>query len=153
MIFGYLLQAQEKPALLWHEGQWVEPRGTTPTTHIFKPSIGQLPNGVDLSDSVENEHFCLQLLAAFGLPVAKSQICLFEDVKVLVVERFDRLLGAQGRLLRLPQEDCCQALGVPPHLKYQSDGGPRIAEIISLLLRSDRPLADQDMFFKVVVLF
>lgn len=145
--------AQEKTALLWHEGRWMEPHGTTPTTHIFKPAIGQLPNGVDLTDSVENEHFCLQLMAGFGLPVAQSHICRFEEIKVLVVERFDRLRSKQGRLLRLPQEDCCQALSVPPHLKYQSDGGPGIAEIIALLQRSDQPLADQDLFFKAVVLF
>ena len=24
--------AQEKTALLWHEGRWLEPRGTTPTS-------------------------------------------------------------------------------------------------------------------------
>ncbi len=145
--------AQEKTALLWHEGQWLEPAGTTPTTHIFKPAIGQLPNGMDLSHSVENEHFCLTLLGGFGLPVAQSRISIFEDVKVLVVDRFDRLQARDGRLLRLPQEDCCQALGVPPHAKYQSDGGPGIAEITSLLRASDHAQRDQDIFFKAVVLF
>lgn len=145
--------AQEKTALLWHEGQWVEPAGTTPTTHIFKPVIGQLPNGMDLRDSVENEHFCLTLLGEFGLPVARSRIMAFEDVKVLVVDRFDRLQARDGRLLRLPQEDCCQALGVPPHRKYQSDGGPGIAEITTLLRASDHARRDQDIFFKAVVLF
>lgn len=145
--------AQEKTALLWRDGAWMEPMGTTPTTHILKPAIGRLPNGVDLTDSVENEHFCLTLLAAFGLPVARSRIAAFEEVKVLIVERFDRLQARDGRLLRLPQEDCCQALGVPSLRKYQSDGGPGIAEICGLLRGSDRPGADQDAFFKTVVLF
>lgn len=51
--------AQEKTALLYHDGQWKKPIGTTPTTHILKPRIGALPNGIDLSDSVENEYYCL----------------------------------------------------------------------------------------------
>jgi serine/threonine-protein kinase HipA len=50
--------AQEKTALLYRDGQWYKPRATTATTHIFKPSIGRLPNGVDLTNSVENEYFC-----------------------------------------------------------------------------------------------
>ena len=129
--------AQEKTALLFHEGQWIEPTGTTPTTHILKPAIGTLPNGMDLTDSVENEHFCLRLMAAFGLPVARTEIATFADTKALVIERFDRLRARDGRLIRLPQEDCCQALSVPPTRKYQSEGGPGIVEICGLLQGSD----------------
>ena len=66
--------AQEKTALLHYEGRWLKPIGTTPTTHIFKPQIGQLPNGIDLSNSVENEFYCLQLMKAFGLPVNEARI-------------------------------------------------------------------------------
>ncbi|MBL1438223.1 MAG: type II toxin-antitoxin system HipA family toxin [Rhodobacteraceae bacterium] len=145
--------AQEKTALLWHEGQWIEPTGTTPTTHIIKPAIGQLPNGMDLTDSVENEYFCLRLLQAFGLPVAHTEIAQFGDIKALVVERFDRIWAKDGRLVRLPQEDCCQALSIPPALKYQSDGGPGIVEISQLLRRSDEPMQDQKAFFKANILF
>lgn len=145
--------AQDKTALLYAEGQWLEPHGTTPTTHIFKPAIGPMGGGMDLRDSVENEHFCLALLGAFGLPVAQSRIAQFEEIRVLIVERFDRRFAKDGRLLRLPQEDCCQALGVPPERKYQSDGGPGIGEIATLLRGSDQPQRDQDTFFKAVVLF
>lgn len=63
--------AQEKTALLRKDGQWIEPTGTTPTTHIIKPQIGRLPNGMDLSDSVENEYFCLKLMEAFGLRMSR----------------------------------------------------------------------------------
>jgi len=56
--------AQEKTALLCHKGRWIKPHGTTPTTHIFKPPVGRLPNGIDLSHSVENEFYCLKLAAA-----------------------------------------------------------------------------------------
>lgn len=145
--------AQEKTALLFHDGQWVEPTGTTPTTHILKPAIGTLPNGMDLTDSVENEHFCLRLMAAFGLPVARTEITTFADTKVLVIERFDRLRARDGRLIRLPQEDCCQALSVPPTRKYQSEGGPGIVEICDLLQGSDEPLRDRANFLKSTILF
>lgn len=145
--------AQEKTALLWHQDQWWKPRGTTPTTHILKTQIGTLPNGLDLSNSVENEFYCLKLLEAFGLPVNTARIQTFGTTKALVVERFDRRWTKDGRLLRLPQEDCCQALSVPPTRKYQSEGGPGIADILTLLKGSDTPADDQKQFLKAQVLF
>ena len=145
--------AQEKTALLHHEGCWFKPHGTTATTHIFKTQIGQLPNGIDLSNSVENEYYCLKLIEAFGLPVNAAHIQTFGETKALVIERFDRRWSRDGRLLRLPQEDCCQALSVPPGAKYQSEGGPRIVEILDLLKGSDTPEKDQITFFKAQLLF
>lgn len=145
--------AQEKTALLWHDGQWKKPHGTTPTTHIFKTQIGRLPGGIDLSDSVENEFYCLRLAEAFGLPVNQASMETFGETRALMVERFDRLWTRDGRLLRLPQEDCCQALSVPPTLKYQSDGGPRMVDILGLLQGSDRPVEDQDTFLKAQIIF
>jgi serine/threonine-protein kinase HipA len=145
--------AQEKTALLRWNGRWCKPRGTTATTHIFKPSIGKLPNGVDLTSSVENEYLCLKILDALGLPAAKSEIATFGDRRVLIVERFDRLWTRDRRLLRLPQEDSCQALSVPPTLKYESDGGPGITDILKMLRGSDEPLSDQRSFLKANIAF
>ncbi len=145
--------AQEKTALLRLEGNWIKPIGTTPTTHIFKTQIGELPNGIDLSNSVENEYYCLKLAAAFGLPVADAAIETFGDTKALVIERFDRRWTKDGRLIRLPQEDCCQALSVPPTRKYQSDGGPGMVQILDLLKGSDTPAEDQKAVFKAELLF
>ena len=145
--------AQEKTALLRWNGRWCKPRGTTPTTHIFKPSIGKLPNGVDLTSSVENEYLCLKLLDALGLAAAKAEMHTFGDRRVLIVERFDRLWTEDQRLLRLPQEDSCQALSVPPNLKYESDGGPGITDILKLLRGSDEPLSDQRSFLKANIVF
>lgn len=145
--------AQEKTALLLHEGQWLRPHGVTPTTHILKPQIGRLPNGVDLSNSVENEFYCMTLAGAFGLPAANCEMQTFGSTKALVVERFDRRWTRGGRLIRLPQEDCCQALGVPPTQKYQNQGGPGIAAIMDLLKASDDPTVDRLTFFKSQVVF
>lgn len=152
--------AQEKTALLFHEGQWLRPVGTTPTTHILKPQIGEIPTAfgmIDMAASVDNEHYCLKLLEAFGLPVNKTQIVTFGARRVLVVERFDRQWLPDGRLLRLPQEDCCQALGVPPSRKYQANAGgpsgPSVVDIVSLLRASDEPARDQADFFKAQIIF
>ncbi|MFO7482822.1 type II toxin-antitoxin system HipA family toxin [Oceanibaculum nanhaiense] len=145
--------AQEKTALLRHGDTWLKPRGTTPTTHLFKTQIGQLPNGIDLSNSVQNEYYCLKLFAAFGMPVNLAEIKTFGETTALVIERFDRRWTQNGRLLRLPQEDCCQALSVPPSRKYQNDRGPGLADILDLLKGSDTPADDQKLALKAQILF
>ena len=145
--------AQEKTALLRKDGQWFKPIGATATTHILKPQIGQLPNGIDLANSVENEYLCLKLLEAWGVPAANVEIADFGERRTLIVERFDRLWTKDGRLLRLPQEDACQALSIPPTRKYQSDGGPGMREIINLLKGSDTPDADIATFMRAGILF
>lgn len=148
-----LAGAQEKTALLYFNNQWMEPSGSTATTHILKPQIGKLPNGVDLSQSVENEHFCLELLKNLGMSCAKSQIESFAGVRVLVVERFDRLWTKDGRLLRLPQEDCCQAFGVSSSEKYENTGGPGITDILKLLNGSDDSQCDRQLFLKAQIVY
>jgi serine/threonine-protein kinase HipA len=148
-----LAGAQEKTALLWWKDQWHLPEGSTPTTHILKPPIGRVPSGQDLSESVENEYLCLRLADAVGLPSAKVAIETFGDGRALVVERFDRTWTRDGRLLRLPQEDCCQALSIPPTLKYESDRGPGMAQILELLKASDDPAEDQRLFLKAQIFF
>ncbi len=145
--------AQEKTALLRRDGQWVRPTGLTPTTHILKTQLGILPQGIDLSDSVENEFLCMSFCRAMGADVAEVEIADFEDVRSLVVTRFDRRWTREGRLLRLPQEDFCQALGVTPSQKYQFDGGPGIVDGVRLLSGSDRAQEDQRAFFRAQILF
>jgi serine/threonine-protein kinase HipA len=149
-----LAGAQEKTALLWHQGAWHRPTGATPTTHIIKLPIGTGPQGIDLSTSVENEWLCGEILRAYGIPAAESRIETFGEFKVLVVERFDRKLSADETWwLRLPQEDFCQATATPPGRKYESDGGPGILQIMDLLRGSNRSEADRKDFLRTQVVF
>ena len=150
-----LAGAQEKTALLWHNGGWMRPHGSTPTTHILKLPLGLVGHRkADLSASVENEWLCMNLLAEFGLPVAKTAILNFGTQKVLGVERFDRKMHSSGKwIMRLPQEDFCQALGVPPHLKYESDGGPGLSELAAVLRGSERAEEDLTTLLTSQVLF
>lgn len=146
--------AQEKTALLWHQGRWWRPLRATPTTHIFKLPLGRVGNmQLDMSDSVDNEWLCAQILAACGLSVAKCHPLVFEDQRVLAVERFDRRWSPDGKwLLRTPQEDMCQATATPPHLKYEADGGPGIDSVMGLLNGSAQRERDREVFFKAQLL-
>lgn len=150
-----LAGAQEKTALLRLEDKWHRPLGTTPTSHIFKLPIGRIEHSdMDLSDSVENEWLCHVIFKAYDIPVANTEMMTFEKVKTLVVERFDRRWAKdKSWLIRLPQEDMCQALNVPPSLKYESDKGPGIEEIMDLLLGSEKSLGDRKIFMTQVFLF
>lgn len=149
-----LAGAQEKTALLFHNDQWCIPLGSTPSTHIFKLPLGRVGNmRADMASSVENEWLCMQLLRAFGLPVANTSIGRFEDGCALVVERFDRRLSEDGNWwVRLPQEDLCQTFGLPSSRKYESDGGPGIVQVMDLLRQSAEP-GDRETFFKAQILF
>lgn len=139
-----LAGAQEKTALLWWDGQWQKPRGSTPTTHIFKLPLGQVGGRrADFTTSVHNEWLCLRLMKAYGLDVADASIATFGTQRVLVVERFDRLAPDGQRLLRLPQEDFCQIEGVSPLKKYERDGGPGLKALFTTLRQSVR--AEEDM--------
>ncbi|MBL8372524.1 MAG: type II toxin-antitoxin system HipA family toxin [Burkholderiaceae bacterium] len=133
-----LAGAQEKDAFLWWNGQWMKPRGATPTTHIFKMPLGLVGGRrADFSTSVDNEWLCLRLLTAYGLPTAQAHIATFGRQRVLVVERFDRVKSSDGtRLLRLMQEDFCQATGTSPHIKYENEGGPGLAHLFTLVQQS-----------------
>ena len=147
--------AQEKTALLRHNGRWCRPMGSTPTTHIFKLPLGLVGNRqADMRTSVENEWLCARIVAAFGLPVANCEIDEFGEHKVLIVERFDRTLHSSGKYwLRLMQEDFCQATGTPWHRKYQADGGPGLIEIARILRGSMESQQDLRTVFRAQLLF
>jgi serine/threonine-protein kinase HipA len=160
--------AQEKSAFLRMGGKWFRPEGATPTTHIVKLPMGTIAGGLDFKLSVENEWLCAQFLNAIGLNVANTTIERFEDLTVLVVERFDRrwvtvepaVVNKRGfkpgkgmRLVRLPQEDFCQAYGLPLGRKYEKDGGPSLAQGLQLLAGSEQATADRSHFVLTQLLF
>ncbi|KVH46196.1 type II toxin-antitoxin system HipA family toxin [Burkholderia diffusa] len=147
--------AQEKTALLRDGKRWLLPAGSTPTTHIFKLPLGRVGNmQADMRTSVENEWLCSKIVAAYGLPVAACDIGRFDDQKALIVERFDRRPSRDGTwILRLPQEDMCQATGTPSGAKYESDGGPGIATIMGILANSADAAQDRRNFFVTQLVF
>jgi serine/threonine-protein kinase HipA len=147
--------AQEKTALLRIDNQWLLPQDSTPTTHILKLPLGLVGNmQADMRTSVENEWLCSKIFAAYGLPIALCEIGTFEDQKALIVERFDRQPSSDGSwLLRLPQEDMCQATGTPASQKYESDGGPGVEKIMEVLSGSENAQQDKRNFFMTQMIF
>jgi len=149
-----LAGAQEKTALLFHRGKWCRPLGSTPTTHILKLPLGMVGQmQMDMKDSVENEWLCSRLMLSYGLNTAACEIMEFGDRKVLVVERFDRAHQTGGWIARLPQEDFCQALARPSVLKYESDGGPGMRDILRILETGAQPADDIRAFLKAQVVY
>jgi serine/threonine-protein kinase HipA len=63
----------------------------------------------------------------------------FAGERAIVVDRYDRLPAGNGAVVRIHQEDMCQALGVPPASKYQSEGGPSPEQIVDLIRRVVEP--------------
>ena len=143
---------QEKTAFLRINNQWQLPLGPTPTSHIFKPAMKKGPTGIDFSDTPWNEWLCLELCRALGLESAKAEVLIFNDKPVIAIERFDRVWQEEV-LYRMPQEDMCQALGVPPARKYQSDGGPGVVDVLEFLNGAIVPYEDRMAFMKAQVVF
>lgn len=137
-----LAGAQAKTAFHFDQanGRWGVPSGDTPTTHIFKPPMPHL-NG-----HTENEHFCLRLARMLGMDAAESQVLEFAGEKAIVVTRYDRR-DIAGKVIRIHQEDMCQALAVMPSSKYENQGGPGIVSISSeVLAASNDPVRDRRAF-------
>src|ERR1022692_2760456 len=127
-----LAGAQAKTALLYQDGRWGVPHGATATTHILKPAVA------GLDDHDLNEHLCLDAARRAGLITARTRIARFGDQTAIVVDRYDRR-EVGGQVIRVHQEDLCQALGVHPSRKYQNEGGPGPAQVAELLRRVMSP--------------
>lgn len=123
-----LAGAQAKTALLYRDGRWGVPSGATATTHILKPAVA------GLDDHDLNEHLCLGAARRVGLIAVRTRIASFADQTAIVIDRYDRR-EVGNQVIRVHQEDLCQALGVMPTQKYQADGGPGPANIAGLFRR------------------
>ncbi len=139
-----LAGAQSKFALHWTGSGWAQALGATPTTHIIKPGIRSL------ASQALNEHVCMRTAARCGLPVADSTYTEFDGHAAIVVKRYDRLVGSDGSVLRVHQEDLCQAMAVPPSRKYEADGGPSAAKVFHLL-RSERVAHGESEFMSALI--
>jgi serine/threonine-protein kinase HipA len=132
-----LAGAQSKVPVILVDGAVALPAPGQPTTHILKPPIARF------TATTENEAFVMRLAAAIGLDVAPVEPRVVRDRPYLLVERYDRAVGADGQVRRIHQEDLCQALGVPPETKYASEGGPTFKDCFELLRRiAERPAVD-----------
>ncbi len=129
-----LAGVQEKLVLTrMFDGGWGEPVDGTPSTHIMKPEIRGYPN------TVENEAFCMRVARNLGLRTASIETSEYGGRKVIIVQRYDRLVDDSGRVERVHQEDFCQVMSIPPKQKYEEEGGPSLRRIATVLRESARP--------------
>lgn len=142
-----LAGAQDKLPVVAEGNRIGLPLFNSPSSHILKPAI------VGVEGSVFNEGFCLALANALKLDTVKAEIRRINDRQYLLVERYDRQVTADGRLMRLHQEDFCQALAVAPEYKYQNEGGPDLSQSFELVRRATRPNAPQILKLLDFVIF
>jgi serine/threonine-protein kinase HipA len=122
-----LAGAQDKLPVVVDDGRIGIPLGRTPSTHIVKTPI------VRFDDTVANEAFCLELARSLGLASASAEVRDADGREFLLVERYDRRRAGDGRVERIHQEDFCQALAIPPQLKYESEGGPGLPDCFGVV--------------------
>jgi serine/threonine-protein kinase HipA len=103
-------------------------KGRTPSTHILKTPIPSYEG------TIANEALCCTFGRLLGVDTVTGSPKLIAGREILLVERYDRARGNGVR--RLHQEDFCQALGVPSQRKYQSEGGPGLADCFALIRRA-----------------
>ncbi len=146
---GYRLSlagAQDKLAVGFKDGHVVLIKGGAPTTHILKPMIERA------KDSVHNELFCMKLAKMVGLDVPEASLHFVGDMPYYLVERYDRQIDENGVIVRIHQEDFCQALGIAPEIKYEREGGPNIAACQDVIAKhAARPAVDQIKLLNIVL--
>lgn len=140
-----LAGAQQKIPLYYEDGRFFLPHGSFPSSHILKPAIP------DFGDIVENEAYCMELARQLALPAPVSMV-IGGKHPFYLIERYDRRRGEDGKLIRLHQEDLCQALGYSYGKKYEADGGPGLKACFGLVgEQSTQPALDKMIMLRWVI--
>ncbi|MGN0078420.1 MAG: HipA domain-containing protein [Coriobacteriales bacterium] len=141
-----LAGCQAKAALRLEGDRWFKCRGTAASTHILKPGV------VGLGDQALVEYLSMRIASRLGLPAAEVDYEMFGAEPAVIIRRYDRLRNREGAVVRIHQEDLCQALGVMPDAKYAEQGGPTTPQIIDLL-RKTGPHARENVYRFILCTF
>ena len=139
-----LAGTQDKGAITLINNRVCLPKNSTPTTHILKPLI------TNLSNTIINEYVCMKTAKKLSINVSEVKICEVENLKYLLIERYDRQIK-NDMVKRIHQEDFCQALGILSINKYQADGGPNIKACFDLLDITKVPAISRNMLMKIFI--
>ena len=122
-----LAGAQDKLPVYMKRDQFYLPTNSgSATTHIIKPM------NAGFTDIPRNEAFCMELAQRSGFSVPNSKIMKIGGHELFVVDRYDRQ-EINKEIVRIHQEDFCQAMGYPAERKYQETGGPGFMECRELI--------------------
>ena len=134
-VAGY----QPKIALRCTSDGWAEALGSAATTHILKPGIPRL------AEESLNEQICMATARNLGLDAADSTYKVFSGTPAIVVSRYDRVLRGND-VIRVHQEDLCQALRLWSKDKYPGKNGPTALGLLDVVRRNAGPDAAQQFF-------
>lgn len=118
-----LAGAQDKWPVFYKDERLYWPVGTAPSSHILKLADPRF-KGLAM-----NEAFVHFLALKAGLPGTE----VIPKNGYTLSKRYDRIEGSGGELIRLHQEDFCQALGYGPATKYEAEGGPDLAACAGII--------------------
>lgn len=136
---------QDKLPVAVQNGRISIPLSNSPSTHILKPTNERF------KDLHYNEIFCMSLARKIGLQVAKIELKNISGIEFLLIERYDRIIE-NDEIVRLHQEDFCQAIGIVPEQKYQNEGGPSLKSCFELIRRASTiPALDLERLIKAVI--
>ncbi len=141
-----LAGAQDKIVVKMNNDCVYLPLEGAPSSHIIKPAISRFRN------IVYNEAFCLNLASKIGISTAHAKVTKIGKIDCLIIERYDRTKNYDGSIERIHQEDFCQALGISPEIKYQTEGGVSLKHCFDLLRKfSSLPIIDTKLLLDVVI--
>jgi serine/threonine-protein kinase HipA len=142
---------QRKLLLVRTDSGWARPLHGQPSSHILKPDPFEHPG------LIAAEALVMTAAKIAGLDVADVVLEHIGGRDVLVVQRFDRRV-VDGRLLRVHQEDGCQALGIDPARDHKYEranhlDNPSYGRFAQLLLdHAVDPLREQAKLAQAMVL-
>lgn len=136
-----LAGSQSKTALYQSPtGSWGVPVGRMPTNRIIKPPT------LGLENVAYNEFLCLGLAKRLGFSAPEATVLKAGNEVAISVHRYDRI-EFDDVIIRVHQEDMCQALALMPSKKYEADGGPGVKRIADVLRQhSTDPDTDVQQF-------
>ncbi len=141
-----LAGAQDKCPIYLENDEYFIPSYSAPSTHILKFAIPDYAN-VPLY-----ECFMSELASSIGLPTVEIKLIRLEKIDFITIKRFDRIYKSPKQIVRLHQEDFCQALGVSYNKKYEQHGGPSFQDCFKLIQNiSMSPIEDAENLLRWLI--
>ncbi|MCD4719747.1 MAG: type II toxin-antitoxin system HipA family toxin [Desulfobacula sp.] len=142
-----LAGVQDKLPVYIKGAQFYLPKNSgSATTHIIKPI------NAGFTDIPRNEALCMELAQRSGFLIPNSKIMKVGGHELFVVDRYDRQ-EINKEIVRIHQEDFCQAMGYPAERKYQESGGPGFIECRELIdeYLSNQGVTNRFLFIRMMI--
>ena len=116
------------------DGSWLRCLDGASSNYIIKPGVSWL------SRQALVEALCMRAMRYVNIRTAEVNVEDFAGLQAIAIERYDRV-AVGDEVIRIHQEDLCQALGKDPDRKYADEGGPT-SEVMADLIGKVCPRDD-----------